>query len=157
MRRQQASGDELQFVVFRVGSRELALSIVQVERILRYEPPEPWSDAPAFLEGLVPFGGGRVPLLDLRRRMGTEPTSREETRILVLAVEGLPLAVVADAVSEVLRVDTRTIQPPAASLTGFPAEALSGMIERDGRRILILNVARLLTQAERLALTEAAT
>ena len=76
---------------------------------------------------------------------------------MVLAPGPAPLAVVVDQVNEVLRVDTRTILPPAASRGPRSRRRPSGIIARPGRTILILNAARLLTDAERLALSEALT
>lgn len=156
-RRVMASGDELQFVVFRVGDRELALGIVQVERILRYEPPNDWPGGPGFLAGRIAYRGALVPVIDLRPRAGQRPAFHEETRTMVLALEQASLAVVVDQVKEVLRVDTRTIQPPERELAAAFAESASGTIQRPGRNILILNAARLLTGEERLALSEALT
>jgi purine-binding chemotaxis protein CheW len=156
-RRVVATGDELQFVVFRLGGQELAVSIVQVERILRYEPPQAWPDGPGFLAGRVEFNGARVPVLDLRLRAGQRAVFHEETRTMVLAIEPVALAVVVDQVKEVLRVDTRTIQPPTdRQPEAFPG-AVSGTIDPSGRNILIVNAARLLTGEERLALSEART
>jgi chemotaxis signal transduction protein len=156
-RRPLVSGDELQFVIFRVGNRELALSIVQVERILRYEPPTEWAEGPGFLAGRIAYGGTPVPVLDLRSRAGERPAFHEETRTMVLALEQALIAMVVDQVKEVLRVDTRTIAPPEAELPAAYAAAASGTIHRPGRSIVILNAARLLTGEERLALSEALT
>lgn len=154
-RRAVPTGDELQFVVFRLGDRELAFSITQVERILKHEQPAPWPKGPRFVEGLLPFGGGTVPLLDLRRRTGLDAASREETRTMVLVAEALPLAVVVDQVTEVLRVDTRIIQQAKGEVAGLPPDVAGGLIEWPGRTIMILNASRLLPSAERQALTEA--
>jgi chemotaxis signal transduction protein len=60
-----------------------------------------------------------------------------------------------DQVTEVLRVDARSIQPAGDPVPGFPPESLGGTITRPGRTIVILNAARLLNVAERRALTEA--
>jgi purine-binding chemotaxis protein CheW len=154
-RRAIASGDELQFVVFRLGTRELAFSIGQVERILRYTPPEPWPDAPEFVAGMIPFGGGQAPVVDLRGRAGSAPVFHEETRIIVLSIAPAQLAVVVDQVTEVVRVDARTILPPVGEIPGIPAKSAGGLIERAQRTITILNAARLLTGAEQAALSEA--
>jgi purine-binding chemotaxis protein CheW len=152
-----ASGDELQFLVFRLGDRECALDISQAERILRYDAPATLPDGPEFLDGVIPFAGRRVPLVDLRRRSGIEPGFGEETRIVVLALEGIPLAIVVDQVTEVARIDTRTILRSGEPVPGLPPECLGGTIPRRGRNIVILNAARLLSSAERLALSEART
>lgn len=154
-RRILVTGDELQFLVFRLGDREFALGISQAERILRYEPQAVTGGGPKSLDGTIPYGGTSIPLLDLRRRVRIEPTAREETRIMVLALEDASLALVVDQVTEVVRVDARSIQPATDPVPGFPPESLGGTIRRQGRSIVILNAARLLTAAERRALTEA--
>lgn len=149
------SADELQFVVFRLGSQEFALSIAQVERILRYEIPSALPESPSFLEGVVPYGGGVVPLVDLRKRLSLEATYREETRVMVVHVDDQQVGVVVDQVREVLRVDTRTIAAPPPMVRGLSAKYISGIIARPGRTIVVLNTSRLLSSEERLALEEA--
>jgi purine-binding chemotaxis protein CheW len=149
------SGDELQFVIFRLGSQEFALSIVQVERILRYEVPAALPQSPEFLEGVVPYGGGVVPLVDLRKRLSLEAPVKEETRVMVVHVDEQHVGVVVDQVREVLRVDTRTIATPPPMVRGLAARYISGIITRPGRTIVVLNAGRLLSSEERLALEEA--
>ncbi len=149
------SGDELQFVIFRLGSQEFALSIVQVERILRYEAPAALPQSPEFLEGVVPYGGGVVPLVDLRKRLSLEAPVKEETRVMVVHVDDQHVGVVVDQVREVLRVDTRTIATPPPMVRGLAARYISGIITRPGRTIVVLNAGRLLSSEERLALEEA--
>ncbi len=149
------SGDELQFVVFRLGSQEFALSIVQVERILRYEVPAALPQAPEFLEGVMPYGGGVVPLVDLRKRLSLDAPLKEETRVMVVHLDDQQVGVVVDQVKEVLRVDTRTIASPPPMVRGLAARYISGIITRPGRTIVVLNAGRLLSAEERLALEEA--
>ncbi len=149
------SEDELQFVVFRLGPQEFALSIVQVERILRYEAPAAVPQAPEFLEGVMPYGGGVVPLVDLRKRLSLEAPLKEETRVMVVHLDDQHVGVVVDQVKEVLRVDTRTIASPPPMVRGLAARYISGIITRPGRTIVVLNAGRLLSTEERLALSEA--
>jgi len=148
------TGDEMQFVVFRLGSQELALSIFEVERILRYEAPATLPNAPEFLEGAMPYEQRVVPLVDLRKRIGLEATYREETRVMVVRCEEKQVAVVVDLVVEVLRVDSTTITAPPSMVPGLPANCIRGMIARPGRTIVVLTAARLLSSSERLALSE---
>lgn len=155
MARAIVSGDELQFVVFRLGGQEFGVSIFQVERILRYEQPASLPQAPDFLEGVVPYGEGVVPLVDLRKRINLPAGYVEETRVMVLSFEDHQVAVVVDQVVEVLRVDARTITQPPPMVRGLAAEYISGIIARPPRTIVVLNAARLLSSTERLALTEA--
>src|SRR2546422_7023683 len=70
-------GDDVQLVTFRVGGQDFAFNIFQVERILRYEAPSPLPKAPDFLEGVLRYQGGAIPLVDLRKRLGTAARSEE--------------------------------------------------------------------------------
>lgn len=145
-------GDELQFVAFRVGSQEFAVNIFQVERILRYERPATLPGTPDFLEGVVRYAGGVVPVVDLRKRLSLPSEVREEVRMMVLELETQRVAIVVDQVLEVLRVDAAVITAPPPMVRGLAAQYISGIIARPDRTIVLLNAARLLSSEERLAL-----
>ncbi|HSR89868.1 MAG TPA: chemotaxis protein CheW [Gemmatimonadales bacterium] len=147
--------DELQFVIFQVGSQALALSIFQVERILRWEQPATLPNAPAFLEGVLPYGGGVVAVVDLRKRLDVPATQQEETRVMVLELEDQRVGIVVDAVSEVVRVDARTITPPPPMVRGLAAKYITGILSQPDRTVVVLNAGKLLNSKERLALTGA--
>lgn len=147
--------DELQFVIFQVGSQALALSIFQVERILRWEQPATVPNAPAFLEGVLPYGDGVVAVVDLRKRLDVPATQQEETRVMVLELEDQRVGIVVDAVSEVVRVDARTITPPPPMVRGLAAKYITGILSQPDRTVVVLNAGKLLNSKERLALTGA--
>jgi len=145
-------GDDIQVVTFRVGPQEFAFDILQVERILRYSAPSPLPKASNFLEGVMPYGDGAVPVLDLRKRFETEASIREETRMMVLELETQRVAVLVDEVKEVMRVDTTTITAPGPVVRGLAAAYISGIITRPGRTVIILNARKLLSATERMEL-----
>ncbi len=147
------AADEIQLVTFRVGPQELALDILQIERILRYSAPAPLPQAPDFLEGVVPYEGGAVPVVDLRKRFGLEASVREETRLMVLDLEHQRVGVLVDEVREVMRVDSTTITAPGPMVSGLAAAYIAGIVTRPGRTIIILNARKLLSSTERLALS----
>lgn len=148
------TGDDVQVVTFKVGRQEFAFDILQVERILRYSPPSPLPKAPLFLEGVMPYGEGAVPVIDLRKRFELDAPIREETRLMVLELENQRVAVLVDEVREVLRVDSTAIAAPGPVVSGLAAVYIAGIIARPGRTIIILNARKLLSSTERLALTE---
>lgn len=148
------TGDDVQVVTFRVGRQEFAFDILQVERILRYTAPAPLPKAPQFLEGVMPYGEGAVPVIDLRKRFELNATIQEETRLMVLELDTQRVAVLVDEVREVLRVDSTAISAPGPVVSGLAAVYIAGIIARPGRTIIILNARKLLSSSERLALTE---
>ena len=151
-------GDDIQIVVFRVGGQEFAFNVFHVQRILRYEAPAPLPKAPAFLEGVLQIQGAVVPVIDLRKRFELrDAPQREETRTMVLECDGLVVAVVVDAVLEVVRVAADTVTAPPSVVRGLAAEYIQGIISMGERTVILLQTGRLLTSAERIALEAAAT
>lgn len=148
------AGDEVQLVTFRLGRQEFAFSIFQVERVLRYQPPDPLPKAPPFLEGILAYGDGVVPVVDLRKRLGLPAPVGDETRIAILDLEQGGVGVTVDAVLEVLRVPAERVTPPAPIVRGLAAEYISGIVRMGERTIVVLAPAKLLSSTERLALDQ---
>lgn len=151
------SGDDVQLVTFKVAGQDFAFNIFQVERILRYEAPAPLPKAPDFLEGVLQYQGTAVPIVDVRKRLGVAAPHREETRTVILEWERGKLGVVVDGVTEVLQVGASEITPPPNIVKGLAAEYITGIVVKDGRTIIVLNTARLLSSQEKLALEVAVT
>jgi len=147
------TGDDIQIVTFRVGTQEFAFDILQVERILRHVVPAPLPKAPPFLEGVVPYEGGAVPVVDLRKRFDLPAHIREETRLMVVDLGEQRVGVLVDEVREVLRIDSTTITAPGPMVSGLAAAYISGIVTRPERTIIILNARKLLSSTERMALT----
>lgn len=146
--------DEVQLVVFRLGDAEFAFNIFQVERVLRYQAPEPLPGAPDFLEGLLPYGPGVVPVVDLRKRVGAPAPLSDETRIIIVELEQGRAGVVVCAVREVLRVAAAHVSVPPALVRGLAAPYVSGVIRLESRTIVVLAAPKLLTSKERIALDD---
>ena len=151
------TGDDIQVVIFRGGTQEFALEISQVDRILRYQAPSPVPSAPDFLEGVLPYGGGVVPVVDLRKRLGLIAGQAEETRVMIVTLDGQRVGMVVDGVREVLRLDSRRIAPPPPMVRGLAAKYILGVLTLEERTVLLLQAGRLFSSEERLQLEAAAT
>lgn len=148
------SDDQVQIVIFQVGSQAFGLDIFQVERILRWQDPTPVPRAPAFLEGVIAYGDGVVPVVDLRRRLEVPAGRTDETRLVVLRIEEQRIAVTVDRVLEVARVESTAISAPPPMVRGLAAEYLAGILPMADRTVLLLHANRLLNSEERLALAD---
>ncbi len=148
-----SQGDDIQVVVFRVGGQEFAFNVFHVQRILRYEAPSPLPKAPAFLEGILQVQGAVVPVIDLRKRFElADARLREETRMMVLECDGVNVAVIVDAVLEVLRISSEAVSLPPAVVRGLAAEYIQGIITVGARTVVLLQTGRLVTSSERISL-----
>ena len=148
-----SQGDDIQVVVFRVGGQEFACNVFHVQRILRHQAPAPLPKAPAFLEGVLQVQGAVVPVIDLRKRFELRDAPlREETRTVIVEVDGQTLGVVVDAVLEVRRIPAEAVTPPPPIVRGLSAEYVQGIITVGQRMIILVQTGRLLTSTERIAL-----
>lgn len=146
--------DEVLLVTFRLGDTEFAFNIFQVERVLRHQAPEPLPSAPPFLEGVLPYGSGVVPVVDLRKRVGVAAPITAETRIVIVELEQGRVGVVVDAVREVLRVPAERVALPPPLVRGLAAAYISGLVRLEQRTVIVLAAGKLLTSTERVALDE---
>lgn len=149
------TGDDVQLVTFRVAGQDFAFNIFQVERILRYEAPARLPKSPEFLEGVLQYQGGAVPVVDLRKRLGVEAPLKDETRIIVLDMEGGRIGIVVDAVTEVMQVGAGDVATPPPIVQGLAADYITGLVGRDARTIIVLNTGKLLASKEKLELQTA--
>ncbi len=148
--------EEIQIVTFRVGDHVFAFSVLEVERVLRYEAPTPLPEAPDFLDGMLQHGNDVVPVIDLRKRLNVEAGTREETRIILVDWDDGKVGLVVDEVLELLKVPVSDVNAPPAIVQGLAAEYVSGIVARASGTIIVFALQKLLTSKERLEL-EAAT
>jgi purine-binding chemotaxis protein CheW len=148
------SDEDVQLVSFRVGGHLFAFNVFEVERVLRYEKPSPLPKAPDFLEGMMPYGDGAVPVIDFRKRLEVPAENGEQTRTIILEWDQGSIGVVVDAVLSLLQVPVSAVKPPPPIVQGLAAEYVNGIIRKDGSTIIVLAVARILNSTERLAIQE---
>jgi len=143
-------------VMFRIGEDHFAADIVAVERVLRYVAPTGIPDMPPYIEGVMDYQGRVVPVVNLRRRfeLAAAPAGAE-TRILVLNVSGEWIGIVVDGVTEVAAFDQAALSAPPKFFRGLAREYLKGIIRRDDRLLIYLDVEYLLSSTERIALQDA--
>jgi purine-binding chemotaxis protein CheW len=147
----EASG-ERKFLVFRLGQDEFALPVEAVVEVAR--APDRITrvpKAPKFLAGVINLRGVVVPVIDQRQRFDMPRLEQGDGRRLVVVQTGRHRAgLIVDSVSEVLRTTADAIKA-APDLTEDIARLVNGVvnIEAEGRILLILDPAELLTRAER--------
>jgi purine-binding chemotaxis protein CheW len=144
-----------QVVTFRVAEEHFAAEISAVERILRYEPSITVPHLPEWVDGVLEYQGRVVPVIDLRRRFeldGADARAEGEGRVIVFAIGTEWIGAVVDAVLEVTAIPAEQVTPPPALFRGLSADYLRGLVRRDGRLLIFLEVDRLLTATERLRL-----
>lgn len=149
-----AAQDQLrQYLTFRAGNENLAISILDVKEIIEINTITDVPMTPEYIRGVINLRGNVVPVIDLSARLGRQ--SREITKrscIVLVQVEynedAQLLGMLVDAVDEILEIPEANIMPPP----DFGADIRTDFIQSMGRVgdefIILLNINRVLSIKE---------
>lgn len=157
------SGDTVekrQYLAFAVGGSDYGVGILRVKEILQYETITPVPSMPPSVRGVINLRGSVVPVIDLAVKFGLPQTAvTKRTCILVVesALDGVTtvMGVIADAVSEVLELAPRDVEPAPPFGTRVRADFLLGMGKVGRGFVLLLDIDRVLSAGERELLAQA--
>ncbi|SNR87076.1 purine-binding chemotaxis protein CheW [Humidesulfovibrio mexicanus] len=139
----------LQLVTFNIGDEEFGVDILRVQEIIRSMDITRVPQSPAFVDGVINLRGKVIPIISLRRRFGVDVKAVDkQTRIIVVEIVGMVVGFVVDGVSEVLRIDAATVEPPPAIVSGVDAEYIKGVGKLDDRLLILLDLNTLLSEEE---------
>lgn len=139
----------LQLVTFGIGEEEFGIDILKVQEIIRTMSITKVPSSPPHVEGVINLRGKVIPVIDLRSRFDMEYRPHDsQTRIIVLEIHGMIVGFVVDAVSEVLRIPSSTVEPPPVVVGGVDSEYIKGVGKLDDRLLILLDLDKLVTVDE---------
>ncbi len=140
---------ELQLVSFNIGSEEFGVDILKVQEINRMVEITKVPQAPHYVEGVINLRGKVIPIIDLRKRFSLEAKGYDKnTRIVVVDINGNIMGMIVDAVSEVLRLQSSTIENPPEIVTGVNAEYIKGVAKLEDRLLIFLDLSKVIDAGE---------
>ena len=146
---------EIQFVVFKLGEEEFGIPITQVREINRLTNPTKIPKSPSFVEGVINLRGQIIPIVDMKKRFDLELTEYgNEARFIVVEIKDQICGIVVDAVSEVLRIQTASIEPPPGMISSIDVEYIAGVGKIGDRLLIVLDINKLLSEDEHQALQD---
>ncbi len=142
-----------QYLTFFVGAEEYAIGILRIKEILEFAGATRVPGTPASVLGVINLRGHVVPVIDLSAKFGAQATSITRRACVVIVETELDgertvMGLLTDSVSEVIDLPDGSIEPPPAFGTRSRVDFLRGLGKSGERFVLILDVDRLLTDAE---------
>jgi purine-binding chemotaxis protein CheW len=155
LKHQENHRDLIQLVTFSLDTEEYGIDVLKVREIIRMTAITRVPNTPPFVEGVINLRGKVIPVFSIRRKFGLNDVERDNrTRIMVMEVGAELMGFIVDAVSEVIRISEEEIQPPPPVMNGNTSqECLAGVINQQERLLVMLDLEKLFTSEERLALT----
>lgn len=133
----------MQLVSLRLDGERYGIAIDKVQEVILPGPITPLPQGPAHMLGLINLRNTVVPIVDLRVRLGLAAGNEtDDTRIVVVNLEGRTIGLWVDGVDHVLRVDPQGILPPPAAV-GAARNYLVGVANLEGGPLILLDLDRI--------------
>ena len=143
------SSDDHQFLTFNLGEELYGVNILKVQEIKGYTTVTKIPNTPDYLKGVLNLRGTIVPIVDLRMKFGmgqTEPTPF--TMVVVVNVRNRIMGFLVDAVSDVLDLNAKDIQPPPELGSSVDITFVAGIGNPNDCLVTLLDIDRVLTDEE---------
>ncbi|HWR41337.1 MAG TPA: chemotaxis protein CheW [Patescibacteria group bacterium] len=145
---EEKNAQELQLVVFCLDKEEYALPITKVQEINRLVPITSLPQTPAFMEGVINLRGRSIPIVDVRKRFELPLTPHsDDTRIIVVNINGQTVGIIVDAVHEVIRLSSANVEPPPPTFI-LDVQYIHGIGKVDDRLVILIDIDKVLSPSE---------
>jgi purine-binding chemotaxis protein CheW len=138
--------DVEQFVAFRLGNEEYAVSISRVREIIRFKGATKMPNAPEYVEGIINLRGKIIPVVSLAARLGLNMENVTGKWVIILETTGQEFAILVDVVTEVIKLDDTSIEAAPTMLA--QNSYIRGLGKIDERLIILLEVSNMIDAKE---------
>jgi purine-binding chemotaxis protein CheW len=139
-----ATADDVrQYLTFRLGGLEYALDYCNVQELRPLKALERFAADGEIISGVAVSRGVIMPIVDMRIAFGPRPPQHDpHTDVIILKLSTCVMGMVTDGVTDIVRLSGRQIKP-------FPnspqdADYLLGLGELDGRRLIVVDIDKLM-------------
>ena len=141
--------DGSQFLTFQLGDELYGVDILRVQEIKGYTTVTKIPNMPPHIKGVLNLRGTIVPIVELRTKFGMPTIDYTMfTVIVVVVVKEKIMGLVVDAVSDVLNIDKKDIQPPPQFGAKVDISFLNGIGKSGDKLIALLDMDRLLSDSD---------
>lgn len=137
----QSNKKEYHLVVFKLGDEEFGVDINSVREIIRYPQITRVPNSPRYVLGVINLRGQITTMISLRERFNMEKMEEtDDTRALIVEMEDEMIGILVDSVSEVIKVDSESVQSPKENNTMVYKDYIYGLAKVGERLIILLDL-----------------
>jgi len=150
-----------QYLTFFVAGEEYAVNILKVKEIIEYDTVTVVPNTAPWIRGVTNLRGNVVPVIDLAVKFGLPASQPSKFTCVVITEvsydgEKLTMGVMADSVSQVLDFSADDVEAPPPFGTRLKIEYLLGMGKIGKKFCLVLDIDKVLSAEEILAVSDSA-
>lgn len=131
------------YLTFKLGREEYGLELVRVREIIALMDITPVPLAPDYVRGVMNLRGRVIPVVDLRRKFGMQPTEDHDRKCIIVCDvqrndQAIQMSILVDAVSEVLHISAADIEDAPSFSAGLETSFIRGIAKaKTGVKILL--------------------
>jgi purine-binding chemotaxis protein CheW len=138
-----------QYITFTIGEEDYAISIINVEEIVKVTNLIKVPKSQSYFVGLMDIRGKVVNMIDLSKKIMNKKTNESNlNRAIIVKIQSKSLGIIVDKVSHVVHFAPNQIDPPPPSVKGVSSNYILGVAKRDNRFIIIMDIEKILTSEE---------
>lgn len=142
----------VELLSFTVGEQDYAIDIGSTREIRGWSTPSEMPDAPANMLGVMGLRGELVPLMDLAKRLGVPTHEVSERSVIIVAeIDGKPIGLLVDAVSDILSPSEDDLKPPPETVTSDADPCVRALVLIDETLVRVLELSLLVQVAPEMA------
>jgi len=139
----------LQWVTYQLEDETYGINVMQVQEVLRITEIAPVPGAPDYVIGIINLRGNVVTVIDTRRRFGlTSKESDDQTRIIIVEVNGNVIGMLVDSVAEVVYLHQSEIDTAPNVSSDDSSRFIQGVCSREENLLILVDVDKFLTEEE---------
>ncbi len=137
---------DYKMVSFSLGGKGYGINIMKVKEILKVNKFTYVPNTEPYVRGVYNLRGDIISIIDLRVmfRVKKEDKKDDFEDVIVLIIGDKKIGVIVDSISKVIGVESSTIQPPHPIFSNISIKYISGIVEKDSKIYVILDVDRIL-------------
>lgn len=140
---------QMQYVTFTLEDEIYGINVMQVQEVLREIEVAPVPGAPHYVTGIINLRGNVVSVIDARIRFGLpQRESTPYTRIIVIEAQQQIIGILVDSVAEVVDIEMSEIETAPNVGNDETARYIDGVLSRDEKLLILVDLNKLLTEAE---------
>ncbi|KLO25040.1 MULTISPECIES: chemotaxis protein CheW [unclassified Marinitoga] len=143
---------ELKAVSFEIDDEKFAIDINHVDTVIEYQKTTKVPEASDFIEGIVNFRDGVLPIINLRLKFNyPQFQDKYKAKVLVVKTGEKKFGLMVDEVKEVMNIKQEQIEE-TPSVGGTKADYISGIIKTEEDMIFLIDVEKILSTEEKIEL-----
>jgi len=138
-----------EFLALRLNDEDYAIDILKVQEIRVFDAVTKLPGAPDYIKGVINLRGLIAPVIDLRIKFGFKDAAYGPfTVLIVLCVHERLVAIVADAVVDVVALTADEVKPPPEFAASVNVEYVTGLAATGDRMLILLDIEKLICSQE---------